>query len=338
MPAQGRKLDLETSTAPAPVTRRKINLETSATLALIIFLLFVFFSVATHGVFFTVENLANLLRQTSINGVIALGMLVVIITAGIDLSVGAVAGFSGIFVATLIQAHQVHPLLAWALAIAAGGCLGAGMGLLIASLRLPAFLITLGGMFLARGGGFWINTDSVGISHPFYDRMSRLELDLGPRFHLPATALIFLVVAAAAFVLAHHTRFGRTLLAVGGNEQSALLMGLPVRLAKVAVYTLNGMCAAAAGVVATLYTGSGNPSMGVGMELDAIAIAVIGGAVLTGGRGNLFGTVVGVLIFGTIQSALLFDGRLSPSWTRIVVGALLLGFILLQRLLVRRAA
>jgi len=115
-------------------------------------------------------------------------------------------------------------------------------------------------------------------------------------------------------------------------------MGLPVRTAKVAVYTLNGMCAAAAGVVATLYTGSGNPSMGVGMELDAIAIAVIGGAVLTGGRGNLFGTVVGVLIFGTIQSALLFDGRLSPSWTRIVVGALLLGFILLQRLLVRRAA
>ena len=104
MPAPGRKLDLETSTAPAPVTRRKINLETSATLALIIFLLFVFFSVATHGVFFTVENLANLLRQTSINGVIALGMLVVIITAGIDLSVGAVVAISGIVNALLMKA------------------------------------------------------------------------------------------------------------------------------------------------------------------------------------------------------------------------------------------
>jgi simple sugar transport system permease protein len=311
------------------------NATLAATIA-VFGLLFLTASCLYRG-FFSWRVLTSLLTDNAFLGIAAIGMTLVIFSGGIDLSVGAVAGFSGILVATLIQAHQVHPLLAWALAIAAGGCLGAGMGLLIASLRLPAFLITLGGMFLARGGGFWINTDSVGINHPFYDRMSRLELDLGPRFHLPATALIFLLVAAAAFVLAHHTRFGRTLLAVGGNEQSALLMGLPVGAAKVAVYTLNGMCAAGAGVVATLYTGSGNPSMGVGMELDAIAIAVIGGAVLTGGRGHLVGTVVGVLIFGTIQSALLFDGRLSPSWTRIVVGALLLGFILLQRLLVRRA-
>ena len=319
----------------APIWIRR-NATLAATIA-VFGLLYLTASFLYRG-FFSWRVLTSLFTDNAFLGIAAIGMTLVIFSGGIDLSVGAVAGFSGILVATLIQAHQVHPLLAWALAIAAGGCLGAAMGLLIASLRLPAFLITLGGMFLARGGGFWINTDSVGISHPFYDRMSRLELDLGPRFHLPATALIFLVVAAAAFVLAHHTRFGRTLLAIGGNEQSALLMGLPVRTAKVAVYTLNGMCAAAAGVVATLYTGSGNPSMGVGMELDAIAIAVIGGAVLTGGRGNLFGTVVGVLIFGTIQSALLFDGRLSPSWTRIVVGALLLGFILLQRLLVRRAA
>ena len=240
------------------------NATLAATIA-VFGLLFLTASCLYRG-FFSWRVLTSLLTDNAFLGIAAIGMTLVIFSGGIDLSVGAVAGFSGILVATLIQAHQVHPLLAWALAIAAGGCLGAGMGLLIASLRLPAFLITLGGMFLARGGGFWINTDSVGINHPFYDRMSRLELDLGPRFHLPATALIFLLVAAAAFVLAHHTRFGRTLLAVGGNEQSALLMGLPVGAAKVAVYTLNGMCAAGAGVVATLYTGKALGDYGTGIQ------------------------------------------------------------------------
>jgi simple sugar transport system permease protein len=112
-------------------------------------------------------------------------------------------------------------------------------------------------------------------------------------------------------------------------------MGLPVGAARIAVYTLNGACAALAGIVATLYTGSGNPSMGTGLELDAIAVVVIGGTLLSGGRGHLAGSLLGLLIFGTIQSAILFDGRLSSWWMRIVVGALLLVFILLQRLLVR---
>jgi ribose/xylose/arabinose/galactoside ABC-type transport system permease subunit len=299
-------------------------------------LLFLAASLLYRG-FFSLRVFSSLFADNAFLGIAAVGMTLVIFTGGIDLSVGAVAGFTGILVATLIQSHHVHPLVAWSIALIAGGTLGAAMGLLIAGLRQPAFLITLAGMFLARGAGFWISTDSVGISHPFYDRLAEIQLALGSKFHLPAAALIFLLVAAAAFVLAHHTRTGRTFLAIGGNEQSALLMGLPVRAAQIGVYTLNGMCAAGAGIVATLYTGSGNPSMGVGMELDAIAIAVIGGAVLTGGRGNILGTLIGVLIFGTIQSALLFDGRLSPAWTRIVVGALLLGFVLLQRLLVGRS-
>jgi galactofuranose transport system permease protein len=144
-------------------------------------------------------------------------------------------------------------------------------------------------------------------------------------------------VVLVGYVLGHHVKFGRNLLAVGGNEQSALLMGLPVGWTKVAVYSLNGACAALAGIVATIYTGSGNPSMGIGLELDAIAVVVIGGTLLVGGRGHVGGTLLGVLIFGTIQAAILFDGRLSSWWMRIVVGALLLGFILLQRFLVRGA-
>ena len=218
-----------------------------------------------------------------------------------------------------------------------GALLGTLMGALIHFFRLPAFLITLAGMFLARGAGFWINTESVGIEHPLYSRLANFDLALGSSVHLPATALVLIAVALAGYLVAHHTRFGRTLLALGGSEQSALLMGLPVGLAKIAVYTVNGFCAAIAGIVATLYTGSGNPSMGTGLELDAIAVVVIGGTLLTGGRGHVLGTLLGLLIFGTIQSAILFDGRLSSSWMRIVVGALLLAFILLQRFLIRGA-
>jgi galactofuranose transport system permease protein len=149
-------------------------------------------------------------------------------------------------------------------------------------------------------------------------------------------ALTLLAMIAILYGLAHHTRFGRNLLAIGGNPQSAVLMGLPVRPTTIAVYGLNGFCAALAGIVASLYTGSGNPSMGIGLELDAIAVVVIGGTLLTGGRGHLAGSVLGLLIFGVIQTAILFDGRLSSWWMRIVVGILLLAFILLQRALLAR--
>ena len=147
-----------------------------------------------------------------------------------------------------------------------------------------------------------------------------------------------IAVLALGYVVAHHTRFGRNLLAIGGNENSAVLMGLPVGASKVLAYTLNGVLAALAGLVATVYTGSGNPSTGIGLELDAIAVVVIGGTLLAGGRGHMIGTLLGLLVFGTIQTALLFDGRLSAWWIRIVVGLLLLVFILLQRGLLRGAS
>ena len=211
------------------------------------------------------------------------------------------------------------------------------MGTLIQVFRMPAFLITLAGMFLARGAGFWLNTESVGITHAWYEALANFALPLGERIQIPASALILGCVVLVGYLVGHHMRFGRTLLAIGGNEQSALLMGLPVGRAKIAVYTLNGACAALAGIVATVYTGSGNPSMGIGLELDAIAVVVIGGTLLAGGRGHVLGSLLGVLIFGTIQAAILFDGRLSSWWMRIVVGGLLLGFILLQRFLIPRA-
>jgi galactofuranose transport system permease protein len=286
--------------------------------------------------FFSSRVAVNLFTDNAALGLTAVGMTLVIFAGGIDLSVGAVAGFTSIFVATLIEQHGVHPSLAALAALAVGGTLGAGMGAIIHWFRQPAFLITLAGMFLMRGCAFWLNTESVGINHPLYGRMADMAWEIGP-VSIPLVALILGGGLLVGWTLGHQTRFGRNLLALGGNEQSALLMGLPVGAAKVGVYAFNGLCAAAAGLVGTLYTGSGNPSTGIGLELDAIAVVVIGGTVLTGGRGHLFGTVFGILIYGTIQSVLLFDGRLSPWWSRIVVGALLLAFILLQRGLVRVA-
>lgn len=287
--------------------------------------------------FFSLRVATSLLSDNAFLGIAAVGMTLVIFSGGIDLSVGAVVGFTSIFTATLVAGHGLPPALVWILALALGTMLGAAMGALIWFFGLPPFLITLAGMFFARGMAFRLNTESVGINHPLYESLANVDFTLGDRVHLSAVALIFCAVVAAGYVVAHHLRFGRNLMAVGGNEQSAVLMGLPVAAAKIGVYALNGFLAALAGIVATLYTGSGNPSVGIGLELDAIAVVVIGGTLLTGGRGHLLGTLLGVLIFGTIQSAILFDGRLSSWWMRIVVGALLLGFILLQRMLLRRA-
>ncbi|HYP17535.1 MAG TPA: galactofuranose ABC transporter, permease protein YjfF [Opitutus sp.] len=286
--------------------------------------------------FFSLPGAVNLLTDNAALGITAVGMTLVIFAGGIDLSVGAVAGFTSIFVATLIEKHGVHPALAVLAALAIGGTLGAAMGAIIHWFNQPAFLITLAGMFLMRGCAFWITTESIGIAHPFYERLSSFELTFGESFYLTATPLCLLAVLVVGGVLAHFTRFGRNLLAIGGNEQSALLMGLPIGRARIGVYAFNSLCATCAGLVLVLYTGSGNPSFGLGLELDAIAVVVIGGTLLSGGRGHMAGTLLGLLIFGVIQAALIFDGRLSPAWSRIVVGALLLAFILLQRALLHR--
>ncbi|MEO6004425.1 MAG: sugar ABC transporter permease YjfF [Opitutus sp.] len=290
-----------------------------------------------HG-FFSLRGVINLLTDNAALGIAAVGLTLVIFSGGIDLSVGAVAGFTSIFTATLIEQRHVHPAVAALAALAIGGALGAGMGAIIHWFRQPPFLITLAGMFLMRGCAYWITTESIGITHPFYTRFSAFELNIGESFSLPAAAMCLVITLGIGAVLAHQTRFGRNLLGIGSNEQSALLMGVPIGASRIAVYAFNSICATCAGLVLVLYTGSGNPSFGLGLELDAIAVVVIGGTLLSGGRGHMLGTLLGLLIFGVIQAALIFDGRLSPAWSRIVVGALLLAFILLQRALLNRLA
>lgn len=318
---------------PAFFTGRQLPLLATAAIFCLLF------GVAAHFYegFFSGRVMADLLSDNAFLGIAAVGMTLVIFSGGIDLSIGAVIGFTSIFTATLIG-RGVSPLAAWGLALILGVLFGTAMGTLIQAFRLPPFLITLAGMFLARGMGFWLNTESVAIHHPVYDWLANFDIPLGGTMHLSANALVLVLVVLAGFVVGHHTRFGRALFAIGGNEQSALLMGLPVGPTKITVYAVNGFTAALAGIVQTLYTSSGDSSKGVGLELDAIAVVVIGGTLLSGGRGHVFGTFLGILIFGTIQAAILFDGRLSSWWMRIVVGGLILVFILLQRFLIRGAS
>ena len=277
--------------------------------------------------FFSWPVFRNLFADNSFLGLAAIGMTFVILAGGIDLSVGAMIGFSSILIAKL-SAQQVHPLLAIAVAVVLGTGLGAGMGALIRFMALPPFLVTLAGMFLIRGLGFVISLEAVTIKHRFYDAISDFSLQ---RFSV-VTGL-FLIALAAAIYLAQYTRFGRNVYAIGGNEQSALLMGLPVGSTKVWLYALSGLCSSLAGVAYTFYTSSGNATAGTMLELDAIAATVIGGTLLSGGVGYVFGTLVGVLILGLIQTIITFEGTLSSWWAKIAIGVLLLAFILIQRFL-----
>jgi simple sugar transport system permease protein len=311
--------------------KRQLPLWTTGAILLLLYIV----ACAKYDGFFGGRVIANIFSDNAFLGIAALGMTLVIFTGGIDLSVGAIIGMTSILTATLIGSLGWPPALAWGCAVIAGTAIGLLMGTLIERFDLPPFLITLAGMFFARGLGFAINTESVPIQHDWYVSLSEVALTIGS-FRLSLPGIIFVVAVIAIYVVAHHTRFGRNLLAIGSNEASARLMGLPVSKAKIGAYALNGGLAGLAGIVATLYTGSGNPSTGVGLELDAIAVVVIGGTLLTGGRGHIVGTLLGVLIFGVIQVAILFDGRLDSAWMRIVVGGLLLAFILLQRLLVAR--
>jgi simple sugar transport system permease protein len=288
--------------------------------------------------FFSLRAVVTLLRNNAYLGIVALGMTFVILSGGIDLSVGSMLGFATIFIAAATSRWGLHPLAAWGGALALGAAFGAAMGLLIHFYRLPPFLVTLAGMFFARGMAFVVEKMSLGIDHPFLGAVASWGIALDARgVALTAPVLVFFALLGAAIFLTHLTRFGRNVYAVGGDENSARLMGLPVASTKVRVYALSGFCAALAGVVSTIDTPSGDPARGVGVELYAIAAVVIGGTMLTGGVGHVAGTLLGVLILGAIDMTIDFHGRLSSSLQPVAVGLLLLLFILLQRAIVSLA-
>lgn len=314
----------------ALVTARK-NLPLLATCVVFVFLYGA--ACIRYNGFFSLQVASNLISDNAFLGISAVGLTLVILAGGIDLSVGAAIGCTSILLATVTERHGWHPALAAAVVLAGGTLVGLIQGMLIHFFELPAFLVTLGGLFFYRGLGLLISRESVAISNPIYVRLSSWAIPLGRGASLPLVGVLFLGLLAVVSYVAVFRPIGRYVYAIGGNEQSALLMGLPVGRVKVGVYAFCGLCAAFAGVAATLYTSAGNALTGSGLELDAIAAVVVGGTLLSGGVGSPAGTLLGILIFGVIQSAITFEGTLSSWWARIAIGILLLGFILLQKLL-----
>jgi simple sugar transport system permease protein len=265
--------------------------------------------------------------------VVAVGMTFVILTGGIDLSVGSVVALSTMISASLVTNQHWPAPAVIVLVLVIGAALGLGMGAIIHYFEIQPFIVTLAGMFLARGLCYTISTDSISITDPTFTAFAQTKVALGGGTWVSPSVIIAIVTVLAAAYVLHYTRLGRNVYAVGGSEQSALLMGLPVARTKIAVYTISGFCSALGGVLLSFYMLSGYGLHAVGMELDAIAAVVIGGTLLTGGSGYLLGTVLGVLVLGLIQTIISFEGTLSSWWTKIFIGLLLLVFILLQRLI-----
>jgi simple sugar transport system permease protein len=275
----------------------------------------------------------NLLTDNAFLAMLAIGMTVVIISGGIDLSVGSVLAFVGVLLSLLIARHDVDPIAAFAIALLVGTAFGALQGAAIHLLGAPAFIVTLAGMFLARGACFLLTEDSIPISGAVYARFTDAALPLpgGGRFTLSA-GIMLLAVAVTAILLGR-TRFGANVYAIGGDRRAAELAGVRVGRTTVAIYAFSGLTAAAGGILFSLYTHSGYPLAAVGIELDAIAATVVGGTLLSGGYGSVIGTAFGVGILGLIQLYVTLQGSLSSWVARIATGALLLFFILAQRLL-----
>ncbi|MDT7513922.1 galactofuranose ABC transporter, permease protein YjfF [Rhodoferax mekongensis] len=290
------------------------------------------FGAVSYTGFLSAQVFLNLLIDNAFLVIVAVGMTFVILSGGIDLSVGSVVALSTIVLAKLVQHLHWDLMTAIPLVLCMGTLFGAFMGWLIQRFRLQPFIVTLAGMFLARGLCYLISIDSISITDEAYTVLAQTRLHLwsgGPMVSI--SAVLALVVLAAAVFVAHGTEFGRTVYAIGGSEHSAVLMGLPVARTNVLVYALSGFCAALGGVVFTFYMLSGYGLHAVGLELDAIAAVVIGGTLLSGGVGYMVGTLFGVLTLGVIQTLIMFDGSLSSWWTRIVIGALLFVFCVLQR-------
>ena len=275
--------------------------------------------------FLTASNLSNIARQVSINAIIAVGMTCVILTGGIDLSVGPVMALSGTLTAGLMVAG-LPPGLAIGAGMLIGVAFGIGNGLFVAYLHMPPIIVTLATMGIARGFGL-MYTDGYPISglpewFAFFGR--------GSVFGMQVPILIMLLTYLAAYVLLQHTRIGRYIYAIGGNEEAVRLSGVRAARFKLLVYGISGLTAAIAGLVLTSRLMSGQPNAGVSFELDAIAAVVLGGASIAGGRGVIVGTLLGAMLLGVLNNGLNMLG-VSPYVQSVIKGGIILLAIFISR-------
>lgn len=281
-------------------------------------------------------------------GISAVGMTMVLITGGIDLSVAAVASLTGMFLAYGTTVLGLNPWLCMAFSVFVGIALGLGMGALVTYLKIPPFVATLTGMFLARGVCSLISRESISINNEVIDALAGWKVyfmkysggewvKIKPVAYINLNVVLFIVMILLGTYILQKTRFGRNVYAIGGNEQSARLMGLPVDRTKMMVYGFNGLCSALAGIAYALYVKSGWNLALQGGELDVISAAVIGGVLLSGGVGYMVGTFFGVLLKAVIPCLITFNGTLSSWWGKIITGLLVLLFVALQQIVMSRS-
>ena len=261
--------------------------------------------------FLSTNVLGDLLTDNAFIIICAVGETFVILTGGIDLSVGSMIGFVGVVMAHL-DTLGWHPLASAAAMIAFGIAFGVFQGVVVDLCEIQPFIITLAGLFLLRGGCFMVSLDSIPINHPFVGAFADWHIDLGGGGRLSLSAIVMLLSLAAGVIIAHFTKFGANIYAMGGDPQSAKLMGVPVRSTTIKLYALAGL----------------------GDELIAIAAVVLGGTLVTGGVGLVFGTLFGGLIQGLITTLVNFQGSLTSWWATIIVGVLLFVFIVAQRTII----
>lgn len=311
-----------------------INRNISVLITIILFfLMFIIGGIIFKG-FFSPQVFYNLFIDNSFMIIASCGMTMVIITGGIDLSIGSIIALTTMVVAHLTEKAGINPFIAVFMSLAMGSLFGLVHGVVISIFNIAPFIVTLAGMFLARGLCYVISTESITINNPILHKIALLKIPI-INGQISINVIIAFLVLIITYMILQYTKIGRTLYAIGGNEQSAILMGLQVRKTKIIVYMLNGLLASISGIVFSLYMLSGYSLHAQGGELDAIASCVIGGTLLSGGVGNVIGTLFGVLILGVIQTLIMFQGTLSSWWTRIVIGILLLSFILFQTLFIK---
>ena len=315
-----------------------------------IFLVIYAFGAIVYGAkgFTKLRTFTMLFVDNAYIGISAVGMTMVLITGGIDLSVAAVASLTGMFLAYGTTVLGLKPWLCMAVSVFVGIALGLGMGALVTYLKIPPFVATLTGMFLARGVCSLISRESISINNEVIDALAGWKVyfmkysggewvKIKPVAYINLNVVLFIVMILLGTYILQKTRFGRNVYAIGGNEQSARLMGLPVDRTKMMVYGFNGLCSALAGIAYALYVKSGWNLALQGGELDVISAAVIGGVLLSGGVGYMVGTFFGVLLKAVIPCLITFNGTLSSWWGKIITGLLVLLFVALQQIVMSRS-
>lgn len=326
--------------------KKGLNLDGNSFLLMItIVLFFVMYGIGmvvfSSAGFAKTQNFLNLFISNAGLIVIAGGMTIVMITGGIDISVGSVVAMVCMILAYFMENKGWGAIPATLFVLVIGIVFGLVQGYLVAYMEIQPFIVSLAGMFFARGMTSIISQEMISIKNEMFLSWAQAKIYLPfggyvnkkGKLIMPyiyPSVIIALVVLVILFLVLKYSKFGRSIYAVGGNEQSALLMGLNVKKTKLKAYILEGFLASLGGFLFCLNTCSGFVEQAKGLEMDAIASAVIGGTLLTGGVGNVFGSLFGVLIKGTIEAFITFQGTLSSWWTRITIAAMLCFFIILQ--------